>query len=206
MKVEKLAPEILQYSLRQERGDQNYGSCLWAIFNIDLKHYTLSIESDCGDYMYGWIPTPESESFLALLCRMDCDYLLNKIAEENVFDSQDSAKKTIGAVKEYYEGAEDLIDFDFDSLISDIGNLTFCGDATEFRIECENIFALYDRELGAYSDAIIISMDYAAGARRIVQNFRDYIQPVLRDELKHRNGATGQDNGGAAESALIPAT
>ena len=50
--VEK--PEIITISYRQERGDKDYGSCLWARFNFDLKHYSMTIESDCGNYCARW--------------------------------------------------------------------------------------------------------------------------------------------------------
>lgn len=46
-------PEIMTVSFRQTRDDKDYGSCLWARFNFDLKHYHLSIESDCGNYGTG---------------------------------------------------------------------------------------------------------------------------------------------------------
>ena len=59
--VEK--PQIISLLYKQEDTDKDYGSCLWARFYLDLKNYTMSIESDCGNYTYGWTPTPESESF-----------------------------------------------------------------------------------------------------------------------------------------------
>lgn len=60
-------PEIITLLYHQEKADEDYGSCLWARFYLDTKNYTMSIESDCGKYSYGWYPTPDSESFLHLL-------------------------------------------------------------------------------------------------------------------------------------------
>lgn len=36
-------PNILTIEFRQERGDPDYGSCLWANFNFDLERYELTI-------------------------------------------------------------------------------------------------------------------------------------------------------------------
>jgi len=76
--VEK--PKIVMLMYRQERSDEDYGSCLWARFNFDLKHYSMSIESDCGNYSYGWTPTPDAESFLQLCARFNWEYFLDKIS------------------------------------------------------------------------------------------------------------------------------
>ena len=82
--VEK--PKIITLLYRQEKSDSDYGSCLWARFYLDTQNYTMSIESDCGNYSYGWYPTPDSESFLHLLCRMDGGYLRDKLAERTIVD------------------------------------------------------------------------------------------------------------------------
>ena len=36
MKILNETPNILKLSYRQEKGDKNYGSCLWATFLFDL--------------------------------------------------------------------------------------------------------------------------------------------------------------------------
>ena len=82
--VEK--PKIITLLYRQEKSDPDYGSCLWARFYLDTQNYTMSIESDCGNYSHGWYPTPDSESFLHLLCRMDYGYLRDKLAERTIVD------------------------------------------------------------------------------------------------------------------------
>ena len=81
-------PEIITISYRQERGDSDYGSCLWARFNFDTKNYHLSIESDCGSYANGWVPTPKSESFMHLCARFDKEYLLDKIDNRTIFQTR----------------------------------------------------------------------------------------------------------------------
>lgn len=63
-KVSTRTPPLISLYFCQERGDPDYGSCLWAVFNFDLERYELSITSDCGNYAYGWVPTHKSESFM----------------------------------------------------------------------------------------------------------------------------------------------
>ena len=79
-KVSTRTPPLISLYFCQERGDPDYGSCLWAVFNFDLERYELSITSDCGNYAYGWVPTHKSESFMHLMARLDSGYLLDKLA------------------------------------------------------------------------------------------------------------------------------
>ena len=51
---------------------------------------------------YGWKPTPDTESFVKLLCRMSSDYLLDKISEMR-FDLEESIKQTASHIKDYLE-------------------------------------------------------------------------------------------------------
>ena len=90
--VEK--PEIITLMYRQEKTDADYGSCLWARFQFDLKNYTLHIEGDCGNYTHGWVPTPEHESFLHLCGRFDYEYLLYKMSNKTVIDSEKLGKRS----------------------------------------------------------------------------------------------------------------
>lgn len=81
MKVTKEKPEILRFTYRQEKGDPHYGSCLWAIFDIDPGRGILNIQSDCGNYVYRW---PErDDDFLKLLIGLHEDYLLEKLEWNN---------------------------------------------------------------------------------------------------------------------------
>lgn len=102
MKVTVEIPRIVSIIYQQERSDSDYGSCLWARFYLDLQNYHMSIESDCGNYSYGWCPTPDRESFLHLLCRMDKSYLLDKLAKRTVVNSE----ATFEAMKEMLESEE----------------------------------------------------------------------------------------------------
>lgn len=64
-KVSTRTPPLISLYFCQERGDPDYGSCLWAVFNFDLERYELSITSDCGNYAYGWVPTHKSEYYVS---------------------------------------------------------------------------------------------------------------------------------------------
>lgn len=55
MTVKEINPRILTLEYRQEKGDEGYGSCLWARFMFNLDRYELSITSDCGNYGYKWV-------------------------------------------------------------------------------------------------------------------------------------------------------
>ena len=95
-KVSTRTPPLISLYFCQERGDPDYGSCLWAVFNFDLERYELSITSDCGNYAYGWVPTHKSESFMHLMARLDSGYLLDKLASPCVINEE----ATFEAVKE----------------------------------------------------------------------------------------------------------
>lgn len=179
--VEK--PEIVTIQFRQNRGDKDYGSCLWARFNFDLKHYALSIESDCGSYSHGWVPTPDSESFLRLCARFDWEYLLDKISAQTVIDGEATFQK----VKELMEQLDEdvlagLSELDMEDIESS------CNGHREETAAYMAIFAALEyagfEEYDSYEVACCIEKDYPAGAKKIAQIYRDHIQPVVRKLAK----------------------
>lgn len=78
MKVTREKPEILRFIYRQEQDDPHYGSCLWAIFDLDPGRGLFNVQSDCGNYAYRW---PErGMDFLKLLAgNMTDSYLLGNL-------------------------------------------------------------------------------------------------------------------------------
>lgn len=64
-KVSTRTPPLISLYFCQERGDPDYGSCLWAVFNFDLERYELSITSDCGNYAYGWVSYAQERELYA---------------------------------------------------------------------------------------------------------------------------------------------
>lgn len=178
--VEK--PEIITLLYRQEKTDADYGSCLWARFQFDLKNYTLHIEGDCGNYSYGWYPTPDTESFMKLCARFDCYYLLDKISSRSIIDSE----KTWKAVKELVEQLLDdllldnLDEYDWEQLESACYHCNDERDVFDGVVE-----VLKDTELrGRYEAEDIwcsIEKGYPANAKKIVSVFTNCIQPFIKD-------------------------
>ena len=173
MKVKTICPRMLCIQLRQEKTDPHYGSCLWAHFHFDLDNYDLMITSDAGDYTYGWTPTPKTESFLGLMCRVGSDYLLGKIARENVIDEG----KTIEEIMEYLQD-EDIED-DVKDRIKTAVSSTYSED--EIVSEISDILEGYtDVNPSEFTFYECICYDYPAEAKRIVELFRDYVKPAIR--------------------------
>ena len=185
--INKITPNIRQFTFRQERGDPDFGSCMWASFILDCENYDLCITSDCGNYSYGWVPTPQAESFEHLMSRIYGEYLLEKISQKSEFDYEGSLNQVIGWLKD--AEADD-------------------GEIQRFRehMEWENRFGLVDcydnsfvdacmeilTELG-YEDIIEYDeyngcvYDYPAGAKKIVEIFCEYLQPLLKEETENAN-------------------
>lgn len=181
MKVSIEQPRVVQLSYRQEKGDPDYGSCMWARFYLDLENYTMSIESDCGNYVYGWVPTPKSESFLQLLARMGKDYLLGKISSESVVDG-DATWEAIEAVisdAASWEGEElDLsIWEDIKAACRESDDDREIVDALKGALLPTDLFEKldYDQTYGS------IVHDYPASAKKIVEVFDTCIRPKIKN-------------------------
>ena len=181
MKISKKQNRIITYELRQDRDDKDYGSCLWARFNLDLDNYTLMIVSDCGDYSYGWIPTPGHESFLKLLSRMDKDYLLNKIARKTIIDEDETCRSFVDLLESAFE--EDHIDGELMDSINDACNYD-TKDQVVQGLRDAIVMTCYDSEIDDYDIWGCVCMTETPGAKRIVQIFEDYVQPAIRKELE----------------------
>ena len=110
MKTKLVHPRTVFVETRQERQDSDYGSCLWARFCFNLDNYELTVTSDCGSYAYGWTPTPDSESFLALMSRINKDYLLEKIAEKSVVDTEPTYTNVIQYLTDLCDGDPDMLE------------------------------------------------------------------------------------------------
>lgn len=128
------APRLRQFHFQQERSDPDYGTCLWATITFDLDRYSMTAESDCGNYAYCWTPTPDSESFLHLMCRIYKDYLLGKISSRSVFNLDESKEKALAALDECDVTEE---------LQEEIMDIDVYGDEAFYR-ECEDILSRHD--------------------------------------------------------------
>ena len=183
MKVTLQQPKIITFLVTQERTDPDYGSCLWARFYLDTDNYTLSIESDCGNYSYGWTPTHKTESFLHLLARIGPDYLLGKIAPLDTVDGDTTWENIEDAVKEAAEYEDIHLDL---TTWEDVK--ASCHISNDGR---DIMDALKDALPSDLWDAMdidwlwgCIERDYSAQAKRIVSIFDTYIKPKVKELLE----------------------
>lgn len=190
MKVEAIKPNIVRIAIHQEQDDPHYGSCLWGYYDFDVDRYMLNIQSDCGEAAYRWCETPDSESFLHLMARIDDDYLINKLFKAERVD----VSGTVSAVRERLGIGEDE-DFQDDDLTP---------WQRESREEAlEDLEGLLEDVSGSYAatqKALMdwnekhdfglefvyehVVTDFTAWQKRIVEIFRDYVQPKIREIIK----------------------
>lgn len=162
---------IRQFYFRADRSDPEYYKCTWARFYLDLDHFTLMIESDCGNFCYGWPITP-SENFVTLMSRVEDGYFMSKISSE-VFDSDKTIKNILEDIKEnnedYYEEIRSsLIEYgDFDT-----------EDESYFDMKLDELFDDYYPYLSEYHDigySEYHAYRYPAEAETITNIFCKYI-------------------------------
>lgn len=182
--VEIEKPEIITVAYRQRKEDPDYGSCLWARFYFDTKHYHLSIESDCGSYGNGWYPTPDHETFLQLCSRFNEEYLLDKIANRNVVDGEATYK----ALMEYLE---DYDSFAFEALselqreeLENACRTNRTADDVMRDVLNDLDDTAFPSSISMYDIACCIEMTYPRGAKKIAEIYRDHIKPVIQKLAK----------------------
>lgn len=183
MPVIQEKPQIISLYYRPKPDDPNRGSCEWARFYFDLKNYVLSIESDCGNYSYGWVPTPKSESFLQLCSRFDKDYLLCKISDESVVDSE----ATWELIKEMIYEIAECNDIDEISWVVMDEIESACNyrnshevyEAIHFAIEGTEL----DDKVESYDILDRICTTYPVNAKKIADVFVSEIKPFIKENL-----------------------
>lgn len=176
-------PEIISLLYTQEKSDPDYGSCLWARFYLDLRNYTMAIESDCGNYTYGWPPTPKTESFLQLLARMGTDYLLSKISSETVINGDLTADGILDFIKDCAEGeCIDLNEEDLESIRDACYHHDNVRDLVDNVLD-EVISTELRKSLEYDTDYIYgcVVMDYPAQAIKIAEVFGNCIKPKIKE-------------------------
>lgn len=187
MKIEAQKPNIVRIAYHQEKSDPHYGSCMWAYFDFDLDKYTLNIQSDCGNAAYRWIATPESESFLHLMSRIYDDYLIEKLFQRHVVDVDDTVREIrewLGIVDDEDFKDDDLSREEWERLDNAVIELE--GRLNEYtqldydlavRI-AEDWQSEYSLDIDCIWDRVVV--DFTVWQKRIVQIFRDYIQPEVK--------------------------
>lgn len=170
MKVEKIEPKVITYKLTPSKDDEEYMMCMWARFIFDCDHGRLNINSDAGDYSYGW-GYNEHEEFMHLMARINSGYLLNKIADRTVFDLEASKKQTIENIKEYEDlgcQLQDCIDKINDIDINSADGFFLKVDAIA-DIDYENIE---------------IAKRFPHSAEVVCDLFAKYIQPQIKKDFQ----------------------
>lgn len=179
MTVNEIKPNMLVLEYRQEQNDKDYGSCLWARFTFNLDRYELSITSDCGNYGYKWVETPNSESFLHLMARVDESYLLGKLyGPEDIFDydkTKEEAYKILVDEDEDKQKLDKIFEEFDDSWIPETSE-SFC---TRFEDLSDGYFdGGYIWELPVY--------EYPGDAKKIVSVFENAIKPKIKEILSNQ--------------------
>lgn len=185
--VNVLIPKIITFEFHQEKTDKDYGSCMWARFNLDLTNYSMSIESDCGNYAYCWLPTPQTESFLKLCSRFDRGYLLDKLSEKSVVDGERTWKNLEEIIKDITEVLTEEQDED----IEEIKDACYSGYDERYvhdAIESAIRYTRLENKIEDYDIWESITKDYPAGAKKIVDVYMTYIVPAIKKTLEETVG------------------
>lgn len=187
MKIEVRKPNIVRIAYLPEPGAPHYSACTWAFFDFDVEEWLLNIQSDIGEYAHGW-PAGKGETFLELCARMSDDYLEGKLFHENYTVFKKDA--TIENFREYFKECEfskkrteRLLEDLHDKL--DEYDLEDCVPLAEYLVDEWN----NDHDLGIDCAWEYVEKDLTAWQKRIVQIFRDYVQPKLREIVKAQKGA-----------------
>lgn len=181
MEITRIEPRTYTYRLVPNKEDEEYTSCMWVRFIFDCDNGRLNINSDAGDYSYGWGHN-EHEDFMHLMGRVDKGYLLNKLSSRSVFLLEESRKELIKQIE--YDGwdcygieSED----EWERCKQDILDIaSYCSEETYFRT-VDDIIPDIDFE------SIIIEKDYPYGAKVVVDIFEKHLQPKIKEEFASVN-------------------
>lgn len=174
MTVKEIKPKMFCLEYRQEPGDKDYGSCLYARFMFNLDRYELSIISDCGNYGHKWVETPSHESFLQLMARIDEDYLIRKIyGSENIFDYEKSKMAT-------YQYCDDGTG-DTEALDELFGDYDFYGIPESAESFCNGLSKACDWIDNPW---LCVVYEYPPDVLKIASVFENYIKPAIKIMLQ----------------------
>lgn len=177
MKIKEISPNIKQYSLIHEDSDKVY--CSWMDIKLDLDKYELQIMGDCGNYNHRWTATPDSESFVELLIRIngDVDYLLSKISAKNKFKCDESIKETVDCILSNLD-CERFDENVIKEIVEDISNIDDSSSEESFYREAMAILELHN--VNDSFDLIISVNDYPQSAINTIDIFCNQFIPYLR--------------------------
>ena len=176
MEITKIGPRTYTYRLVPNKNDEEYASCMWARFVFDCDNGRLNINSDAGDFSYGW-GFNEHEDFMHLMSRFDKYYLLNKLSSRSVFLLEESKKATIETIEDNgFENYDIESEEDWEEYKQDILDIDTRSEETFSR-------TIIDIIPDIDWDSIIIEKDYPYGAKVVVDLFEKYLQPKIKEEF-----------------------
>lgn len=142
-----------------------------AVFLLDTVNYTLSIESDWGEYCYRW-GASSREAFKALMLRVGGDYLCGKISDRSEIDWKKTVRKAIQDFFKYghCKDKEKIKDF-----LNEIGRV----DHNEIRFY--DFVCSYAPDLW---EGYFFVKDYPMRVKVIVAIFENYLNKELKGEIE----------------------
>lgn len=180
MNIEIQRPEIIRFAYYQESTDKNFGSCLWAFFDCDIKDNALAIRSDCGNYAYSyWSVKGDFIKFLAGLSR---DYIANKLLGNPKRVSFAGTRENIRMALEDNDDYEaDELEEMLDQLMEEIEQYDPDHSHGLIYKGVEDWLDNYDIALTAED---MIELDWTPQQKRIIEIFVTCIQPEMRRYLR----------------------
>ena len=141
-----------------------------AVFLLDTVNYTLSVESDWGEFCYRWCAT-ERETFKALMLRVGEDYLCRKISSRSEIDWNKTIRHAIKSFFRYghCKDKEQIKEF-----LNEIKRV----DHNEIRFY--DFVCSYAPDLW---EGDFFEKDYPIKAKVIVAIFEKYLKNELKKEL-----------------------
>lgn len=177
MEITKIEPRTYTYRLVPNKDDEEYAHCMWTRFIFDCDNGRLNINSDAGDYSYGW-GYNEHEDFMHLMCRVNKYYLLEKLSSRSVFLIDESKRQTIKNIEddgwEYYGIKSEE---EWENLKQEILDIDGCASEETFLRIVDDIIPDIDWE------NIVIEKDYPYGAKIVVDLFEKYLQSKIKEEF-----------------------
>lgn len=175
-------PKILRITYRQDKGDEDYCSCLWAWFDIDVENWNLSISSDCGSSQYRW-PRESRRTFLWFLSTVRSDYLARKLFGRTylVVDGEQTLERILECA-EFPEGAEE---YDLQCAKDDLEGLASDIEGDSINYACERIekwMREYNVEVADYWE--LVKTDYRPDQKKILEIWDKHIVPAIKQIIK----------------------
>ena len=179
MRVEIEKPNTIMFKIYPDENDEWYTRCLWARVTFDLANWSLSVQSDCGDYSYSWCVEAGDRTFLQLMAIIDKDYLLSKVSSRSRFDLESTKEN----VSEWIRDDEDLYTEERNRILAEVEKIEEYSDGQQFLRELEDIEGMEN----FYDLWECIVYDYPTSAKTFAEIFKEVIQPEIKKYLKGGN-------------------